>query len=383
MSRTGPPDRPRHDPAGRQPRRRPAARPSSLGGLAAPAAHAANVVTPGQLHRLRLRPVPRPRARRDGPLAQALAVPRRGHLHLRQLPRLPQPAEPDPHVGQHPAAQGLAPAADHARPAGVLPAALPALRRRHDDQPHARRPTASTRRARARAAPRPTRPSPPPQRAGHRAGQHALVRPRGLRPTPSPTAASPRWRSSARGPASCTRSATSSGVYSSAGSGIEMLDDARVNRPGQFSPARPDLDRPLGRRRQHVHVVHPRGRLAPGGRVKQYQGGHDETWGGVRSTSTATTSTSASAPGRRPRRTATGSPSASAIPRRCGPPPRTGADPAQVTALQCLLKEKGLYAGTAQRHATTRRPRRPPTRGRTGHGFSVRRAGADRTGCRC
>ena len=49
-----------------------------------------------------------------------------------------------------------------------------------------------------------------------------------------------------------------SGVYSSAGSGIKMLDDARVERPGQFTPARPDLDRPLGPPGQHLHVLHPR-----------------------------------------------------------------------------------------------------------------------------
>ena len=48
-----------------------------------------------------------------------------------------------------------------------------------------------------------------------------------------------------------------SGVYSSAGSGIEMLDDARVERPGQFSLPDADLDRPLGPPGQHLDVVHP------------------------------------------------------------------------------------------------------------------------------
>ena len=78
------------------------------------------------------------------------------------------------------------------------------------------------------------------------------------------------------------RSATVSGVYSSAGSGIEMLDDARVERPGQFSLpdaiwiARWDLQANTS-----TSYIRDDGWL-PGGRMKQYQGGHDETWGGVR-----------------------------------------------------------------------------------------------------
>ena len=102
------------------------------------------------------------------------------------------------------------------------------------------------------------------QALGIVAGQHALVRPRGLRRTNNRAAASPRWRSSAPGPASSTRSHYVSGVYSSAGSGIWVLDHARVDDPDGVPPARPDLDRPLGRRGEHLHVVHPRRRLAPG-----------------------------------------------------------------------------------------------------------------------
>ncbi len=156
----------------------------------------------------------------------------------------------------------LAAAADHARPAGLVPAAVPALRRRRDDQPEPRHDRHATARPASRAAPRPTRPSPPPRRWAS-----------------SPAARSGTTsRASTTGNTDCRESALAflsawtnqihalgyvSGVYSSAGSGIKV---AR-RRPGQparrVRPARPDLDRPLGRRGQHLHVVHPRGRLAP------------------------------------------------------------------------------------------------------------------------
>ena len=162
----------------------------------------------GQLHRAGLRPVPRPRAVQDGRLAGGVAVPRRRHLHLGRLPRLPRPAQPHPHLDQHPADERLAPAADHARPAGQLPPRVPALRQRPGDQRQAQ-------------LAGPLRQGVPPGHhrgvdrgrrgagARDRAGQHAVVRPRGVRRQEHHAAASPRCGSSARGPSSCTRSATS------------------------------------------------------------------------------------------------------------------------------------------------------------------------------
>ncbi|NYD40348.1 glycoside hydrolase domain-containing protein [Nocardioides panaciterrulae] len=73
-----------------------------------------------------------------------------------------------------------------------------------------------------------------------------------------------------------------SGVYSSAGSGIKMLDDARVQRPGQF--ALPDqiwIARWDGRADTSTSYIRADGWM-PHARVKQYQGGHDETWGRAR-----------------------------------------------------------------------------------------------------
>ena len=72
-----------------------------------------------------------------------------------------------------------------------------------------------------------------------------------------------------------------SGVYSSAGSGIKMLDNVRVNRPGDFDlPDRIWIARWDGRANTQTDYIRDDGWL-PGGRMKQYRGGHTETWGGV------------------------------------------------------------------------------------------------------
>ena len=119
-----------------------------------------------RLHRARLRPVPRPRPALDEPLAQPLAVPGRRHLHLRQLPRLPRPAEPHAAVDRHPARQGLAAAADHPRPAGGLPAAVPAGTTTTRRSTRSAAPTVSTSGPATRAPPRRPRPSASPQALG-------------------------------------------------------------------------------------------------------------------------------------------------------------------------------------------------------------------------
>ena len=72
-----------------------------------------------------------------------------------------------------------------------------------------------------------------------------------------------------------------SGVYSSAGSGIKMLDDVRVERPGLIVlPDRIWVARWDGVADTSTSYLRADGWL-PGGRMKQYQGGHNETWGGV------------------------------------------------------------------------------------------------------
>src|SRR6478735_3411698 len=74
-----------------------------------------------------------------------------------------------------------------------------------------------------------------------------------------------------------------SGVYSSAGSGIKALDEARVSRPTAF--ALPDqiwVARWDGVASTTVNPTYMRADGWAKARVKQYQGGHNETWGGVK-----------------------------------------------------------------------------------------------------
>jgi len=72
-----------------------------------------------------------------------------------------------------------------------------------------------------------------------------------------------------------------SGVYSSAGSGIKMLDDARVAKRDDIKlPDRIWIARWDGVANTSTSYIRDDG-WRPGGRMKQYQGGHNETWGGV------------------------------------------------------------------------------------------------------
>ncbi len=71
------------------------------------------------------------------------------------------------------------------------------------------------------------------------------------------------------------------GVYSSASSGIAVLDRARINRPGSF--VLPDaiwIARWDGVADTRTTYIGDEG-WNPHARVKQYQGGHNETYGGV------------------------------------------------------------------------------------------------------
>lgn len=144
-----------------------------------------------------------------------------------------------------------------------------------------------------------------------------------------------------------------SGVYSSVASGILMLDDARVERPGKFHlPDRIWLARWDNRPNTDSDYIRDDG-WRPGNRMKQYQGGHLETWGGVtinidRNFLELGNGTTAPAerhcngvrvdfrdyPALKP---ATGQRKAS-----------SRKEEKRVRALKCLLREKGMYSGSAR-----------------------------------
>jgi len=139
-----------------------------------------------------------------------------------------------------------------------------------------------------------------------------------------------------------------SGVYSSAGSGIKSLDDARVERPGTF--ALPDqiwIARWDGQANTSTSYIRSDG-WVPGNRVKQFQGGHDEKWGGVTinidrnyldlGAGTAPLPTAS----RRCHGTPVDLPN---YPRLKAPSKGKSPDPGQVSVLKCLLKEQGLFHG--------------------------------------
>ena len=139
-----------------------------------------------------------------------------------------------------------------------------------------------------------------------------------------------------------------SGVYSSAGSGIKMLDDARYNGrtdielPDQIWVARWDGKANTSTEAQYLRSDG----WQPHSRIKQFQGGHNETWGGVTINID-----------RNYLDVGTGS---VAVPEsHCGGVkiaygiypvlyPATGNNtppPAKVQVVQCLLHEQGLYNG--------------------------------------
>ena len=98
----------------------------------------------------------------------------------------------------------------------------------------------------------------------------------------APRAPRRRCGSCTPGPASCTRSGYASGYYSSAASGIRMIDDARVSAQQPDHRSRTRSGSPTGTARP---TPAPPTSAATGGSptaaLKQYQGGHNETWGGV------------------------------------------------------------------------------------------------------
>ena len=216
----------------------------------------------GRLHRPRLRPVRRADPGRHGRVDQALPVPGRGDLHLRRLPRLPHPAQPLPHLGGDAGVARLAAPPDRAR--ARRPPASTGSRATSDDFKIDPRSAGGYAAARAQGVVEADKNAADAAALGIGAGQHAVVRPRGLRPRQHRAAAS---RPCAFTSAWVTR-IKELGYVAGVLLQRELRHQDARRRPPQaprpVRPAGPHLDRPLGRRRQHLDQLHRRGRLAAG-----------------------------------------------------------------------------------------------------------------------
>lgn len=134
-----------------------------------------------------------------------------------------------------------------------------------------------------------------------------------------------------------------SGVYSSAGSGMVALDQARRKRPTVFTlPDRIWVARWDGQANTSTSYIAEDG-WRPGNRIKQYRGGHDEVWGGARINIDSNY-------------LELGRGSVAAPESHCGGTridyaaysplaPGKAKSKATVRALQCLLKEQRVYSG--------------------------------------
>lgn len=135
-----------------------------------------------------------------------------------------------------------------------------------------------------------------------------------------------------------------SGIYSSAASGIKILDDARALRPGRYTmPDQLWIADWNGKADVYSTYIRSDGWM-PHKRVHQYRGGHNETYGGV----TINIDSNwldvglGSRVGKEPAHCGSVSYNLSQWPTL-----RPGVSgSAGVKALQCMLKNRGLFAGT-------------------------------------
>ncbi len=158
-----------------------------------------------------------------------------------------------------------------------------------------------------------------------------------------------------------------SGVYSSAGSGIKMLDNVRVNRPGRFAlPDRIWIARWDGRANTRTDYIRDDGWL-PGGRMKQYRGGHTETWGGVSINIDSNWLDLGKGSWAAPVEHCNGT---RVDYRNYAPVEPGSALGGRVSALQCFLKEAGEYGG-AINGSYNDRTRAAVGRWQEAHGFAT------------
>jgi peptidoglycan hydrolase-like protein with peptidoglycan-binding domain len=158
-----------------------------------------------------------------------------------------------------------------------------------------------------------------------------------------------------------------SGVYSSAASGIKILDDARVTPNNPFSlPDQIWIADWNGRADVNSSFIRPDGWA--GRRIHQYQGGHKETWGGVtinidrnyldlrgnaQSTTTTTPTTTTPPPSTSASKLADPKCTTSSISRTAYRYTAPGTRASLYVPLQCLLKQQGLYQRSVTGHWNT------------------------------
>ena len=271
-------------------------------------------------------------------MAAVLAVPGGGHLLLRGPARVPHQPNLTPQWVQRQIRRGwrllpitLGPQA-YCNPASRATA-------RPEDNP-TREPTAATpapaSRARAGRRGRARR-----QGAGHPGGEHAVVRPRGLRrhqhPLPRLLAGVPDgWTNTlhdwATSPGSTPAPARGSATSTSA---AQPTATASTCRTASGSPA--------GTATANTSTTYiADDGWSHGNRVKQYRGGHDETWGGVTDQHRPQLPRPGQRLGRRGRAACGGVRNGfRSTTRLCA---RHGsAEPRMVRAAQCLLTERGVY----------------------------------------
>jgi hypothetical protein len=133
-----------------------------------------------------------------------------------------------------------------------------------------------------------------------------------------------------------------SGVYSSAASGIKILDDARVT-PGNTITLPDQIWIADWNGKADVSSTYIRSDGWPGRRIHQYQGGHNETWGGV-TINIDRNYLDLRGNAETPRPTSDPKCTAAALNRPSyrltSPTTRTSL----IVPLQCMLKQRGLYA---------------------------------------
>ncbi len=134
-----------------------------------------------------------------------------------------------------------------------------------------------------------------------------------------------------------------SGVYSSAASGIAMLDDARVERPRRYRmPDQVWIADWNGRADTASRYVRSSG-WTPHRRVHQYRGGHDETYGGV--TINIDTNWLDVGRGSWVAREPAHCGGAASYNHRRYPTRSVGSRGALVRTVQCLMRARNAYAG--------------------------------------